>query len=190
MSDGEEEEESHRILEWLRSGQEPDQQQINQVRSASLDIQIAKDEELESGLRSLGVNRPERERARRRRHRQRPAAGDRDHDRQKARLRIAHYIDQLVDWTQTDIDRTEAILAWAMLSNHKVDLVNYWWSKGVHPLDFVEVTKLAAKGLQPTDLLVGINGRTIAEYLRAGCTAEWCELALEWALKSQRGASH
>jgi hypothetical protein len=169
--------ELRRIREFLLGGPE--------IGSASLADQIVKADEFDSGLRTLGLNRHERERLRQDRHRSKPR--NKARDRKTAIKRLGYYIDERVDWGKTNVDRTEAIAAWAALSDHDVDRVNDWWNGGAHPLDFAEIAKLAKDGFRPTDLFTEVHGKTVVQHLRDGSSAEWCAHALRWERKRGTG---
>jgi hypothetical protein len=140
-------------------------------------------DELDSDLRALGYNRPERERLRRSDHL--PKARDQGREEATAVKRLGLHIDKQVNWAETDLSRAEVIAAWAALCNHDVDKANDWWGRGVHPLDIAEITKLTDYGFQPTDLYTIVNKKTIMDHIRDGTSVEWCRHALRWAQKSQ-----
>ncbi|GHJ12158.1 hypothetical protein [Micromonospora sp. AKA38] len=153
--------------------------------AAGADLALKKNDDLESGLRALGLNRRERERWRRRGNDPRPRNGDRD--RAIAVKRIDHHIGELVDWTTAGASRAEVVAAWAHLSNHDVDRVKKWLDKGVDPLRFAEVMRLVDNGLRTDDLFAEVHGKTIAQHLRDGSSVEWCLHALYF--KRERDAS-
>jgi hypothetical protein len=175
-----------RLMEFMLNGREPISKQAgkkNAARSVRLARRIASvDTELDSGLRALGFNRPEREKLRKRRRSSRTPNGNRE--MAQALLRIGFYIDQRVDWTATELDRREVIAFWADLCDHDVDKTNQLWFQGVDPLDMNYVSVLKDNGFGPPTLYRVIHGRTVLQQLRDGQTIEWCLGALHSASRS------
>jgi hypothetical protein len=184
VPDGEEEE-LRRLREWLqRPGDEGDAAAEDYDALAQAWVserRVQQDDEDVEMLRALGVNRRERDRLRHKRNA--PMPSNKDRDRQNAVKRIAHYIDEIVDWNETTIDRSHVYAAWAGLSDYNVDQCNAWFRRGVDPLHYAEVRVLVMEGLSPTDLLTEVNGKTILQHLREGTSMRYCLMALDWHRK-------
>ncbi|MGW3618539.1 hypothetical protein [Micromonospora arida] len=173
-----EDEELRRIRENLLGGRADPDQGSAEI-GALADLVLRKYDDLESGLRALGLNRREREDWRR--HGASPKPRSSDRDRATALKRIRYYIDEQVDWTKTSANRIEVLATWAVLSNYDVDKVKEWFSKGVDPLSFAEVFELGKNDFRPQDLFTEISGKTVAQHLREGSSAQWCLHALHFA---------
>jgi hypothetical protein len=170
-------EELSHIRDFLLSARaEPPSQLSRSLRSEVIDRKIEEDAERQAALRSLGYNRRERENLRQGQRNR----SVRQPNEQLARKRIAFYINERVDWDATDVNRLEAIDAWASLAAHDVGLVLKWWDSGVHPLDFAEVRELLGQGMDIEDVFAVIEGKTVIEHIRAGTSATWCRYALDW----------
>ncbi|GLZ01617.1 hypothetical protein [Actinoplanes sp. NBRC 103695] len=175
-----EEDDVRRIRENLLGASQGAKQSNSKMVSESA---LQRDAELEEGLRSLGLNRREREQWRGRRNAPRPRRDDKTY----AVKRLRFYLDERVNWNETTANRDEVAAAWARLCDYNVEKTLQWWKLGVDPLDVDTLTRLVGEGFHPADLFVEIRGKTVSQYLKDGNSMEWCLLALDWA--GRRGSA-
>lgn len=126
-------------------------------------------DDIDVTLRALGYNRREREQLRRGKPRSRNNAGYHDTTRKRFKYYIAQ---QLPDLTDTALDRLATM--WTTLTSYDLDLAQRWWASGIDPGNPAQLADAIKAGLQVEHLKIMVQGRTIAEHLRAGNSVRWC----------------
>jgi hypothetical protein len=130
--------------------------------------QRSADDDVEAFLRTMGYNRPERERIRRGPSRPRNDAKYRD----AAPKRYAFYLSQsLPGLTSGEITRLAR--AWVMLTDYNLDLAQRWWATGIDPGHPEHLADAIEAGLELEHLGFDLDGRSVAEHLRAGSPLRW-----------------
>lgn len=143
------------------------------------EAQIERHDETEQILRTWGFDPKQRRALLRSRHagRDRARRGRDDGVPYQDTIvkQYAYYIkERVADWNGTGPSPAEAAATWAKLTKYKIDDAKRWWDAGVHPLALDQITELMLAGLEPADLAIRVQQRSIAEHLARGSSVAWC----------------
>lgn len=171
--------EDRALLAWLQGDRSPqDTNDQDTALRALLPAEQKHSEDVDSQLRALGLNYRERD-AVRRPHRS-GRASNRYKQQDTIRKQFAYWIDQHVQWSETDLHQNQVVATWVALTNYDLELAQRWWAAGVNPAHLEQISELMNHGLRPQDLASRIGGKTILDHLRAGSTVKWCVMAADW----------
>lgn len=92
-----------------------------------------------------------------------------------------HIEKRVQNWDEAAVAPTDAAATWAKLTNYRLDVAQRWWDAGISPTALAQVVELITEGLNPADLALRVQGRTIAEHLARGSSVRWCLMAAGWA---------
>jgi hypothetical protein len=140
------------------------------------------DAELDAGLRSLGLNYKERDALRR--GPTRPF--DRERFKQVILKQFRFHVDRRTGGRLPAEDAARLAAAWAILTDHDLDLAQRLWDTGFDPAAPKIFNAFLEAGLDVADLDVMVGGKTVATHLREGQPLRWCIEAILWSRADTR----